>query len=587
MPSGFLSQLDPETIHRFYGALLASGGILLAGVLILVVVRRVLRVLGNMEPVGSKDVNSLALGGTVAKFVDRADSATLPRGRDALWWGLGVLWLLDGLLQVQPAMSSSMFVDMVFAANLQGQPSWYLHFLGNFIQFWTNHQIVMAVVAVYVQLTIAALLILGRNRRMGRLGLWLSILWGCGVWVFGEGMGGILTGSPTWISGSPGAVLFYIAGAILLLVPDKLWYSGRVARVASKGMSFFWLMAAIAQAWPGSGFWGPHGLFGVFQEAAAMPQSGLIAAPIVAVATSVQAHPALWNTAFVAIMLTLSIGVYFEIGTRLVIGLSVIWLFFTWWMGQDFGVIGGVGTDPNASPVFALLMFASWIWGRPGDPNSEVSASRLVKIKRFQSAIGRTPTMQGIKLWAGTGIVAVVMIVFGLDLQTAPVVSVQAHRAAPRSSDRLFSTHHPSRWISYQSRTHEADVFLAATTTSSGSLDFNGYADGFLKIVVPQNWIVHVKFINEQQLLKNSAMIVPLSSVQSGNGSFAPAFPHAFTPNPTIGVGYGGQQQFTFRATKSGRYAIVSAVPDGQAQSSMWDLFVVSATARVPSISVK
>ena len=29
------------------------------------------------------------------------------------------------------------------------------------------------------------------------------------------------------------------------------------------------------------------------------------------------------------------------------------------WLGQDFGVLGGVGTDPNSAPVFALVIVAA------------------------------------------------------------------------------------------------------------------------------------------------------------------------------------------------------------------------------------
>lgn len=75
-------------------------------------------------------------------------------------------------------------------------------------------------------------------------------------------------------------------------------------------------------------------------------------------------------------MLVLGVSYLFDRVSAWVLELTVVWLFFSWWMGQDFGVMGGVGTDPNSSPVLALLLLAAWRlrWKRtPLSPDSSVS----------------------------------------------------------------------------------------------------------------------------------------------------------------------------------------------------------------------
>ena len=256
-----------------------------------------------------------------------------------LWWGLEILWLVNGILQAQPAMPNDGFVEDVLAPAIQGQPIWYVRVLTVSIQFWTDHPIGADGVAVILQIGIGLLLLVGQERKAGKVGLWLSMAWGLAIWIFGQGMGGILTGSATWITGAPGSVLFYVWGAILLLLPEKWWLEGKVTRSSRWVFSGFWLMAGILQAWPTAGFWTSKGLLSVFQGAASMPQPSWMSTPIDAMVRLAANHPILWNGWFVLVMLMLGVGFAVDRPTRLILTLSMVWIAFTWWMGQDFGVM--------------------------------------------------------------------------------------------------------------------------------------------------------------------------------------------------------------------------------------------------------
>lgn len=351
--------IDPAVVRAFH-ALLGLGMVWTSVLIVLVILfRGFMAVIGDattlpIEPSAWRQPFRSAWRG-ICHRVGRT-----PKERALLWWGLGILWLIDGVLQAQPAMPNNGFAQDVLAPALMGQPSWYIRILGWNIQFWNDHPVGADVAATLLQVWIGLLLLVGMDRFWGRLALWLSIGWGFGIWIFGEGMGGILAGSVTWLSGAPGSVLFYVAGAVLLLLPEDGWTSGRVRKLARRGFGVFWLAAAAAQAWPSAGYWQGAGLFRIFFAAAGMPQPSFLSSPIYAMAKAAQLHPMFWNSVFVAVMLVLGVSYLFDRVSAWVLELTVVWLFFSWWMGQDFGVMGGVGTDPNSSPVLALLLLAAW-----------------------------------------------------------------------------------------------------------------------------------------------------------------------------------------------------------------------------------
>lgn len=155
--------------------------------------------------------------------------------------------------------------------------------------------------------------------------------------------------------------------------------------------------------------------------------------------------------------------------------------------------------------------------------------------------------------------------------------------SAPAPAGSLRLTDVTGRWMSIHPAQKTVDLRIEAAI--GGHFNFNGYSNGFLTVTVPRGWTVRASFINRQQGLPMSAMIVPLSELTAG-GRFTPAFPGAFTPSPFSGTRPGVSQAFSFRAARSGRFALVCAVP-GYAQSGMWDYFTVSPSTSRPFATVK
>jgi hypothetical protein len=194
-----------------------------------------------------------------------------------------------------------------------------------------------------------------------------SVVWSLGVWWFGEGLGGVLTGSGDPLTGAPGAVLLYALIAILV------WPSGRLAAgspsvattspLGRRGALAVWLA-----------------LWGGLAYLAVQPMLRVASHPHDAVAGLAAGEPGwlarLDNT--VAGHLA-GIGATFAVVSAIVLGLIAVGVFAPvrlvraalvvallvaaayWVVGQDFGgIFTGQGTDPNSGPLLGLLALAYW-----------------------------------------------------------------------------------------------------------------------------------------------------------------------------------------------------------------------------------
>ncbi|MHB1628843.1 MAG: hypothetical protein ACYCVB_10815 [Bacilli bacterium] len=275
--------------------------------------------------------------------------------------GVAILWILDAALQAQPLMVTGAFVSGVLRMAQQNQPSWLYHLMEQGILVWIHYPIAANIVAIYVQAGVGiAMLWADSDALLGKTVLWVSVLWAFFIWVFGEGLGGMLTGAPTNLTGSPGSALFYAGAAILLLLPKQSWLSGQVAWLSRIGLGVYWIISAVWQASPGAAFHSPGNLVPFFSIAAAMPQPAWLAAPIHAVAALAVGHAFLLNAVFVCVMAAIGIGMIMNRFRTWVVLTAGLWLLFSWWTSMDFGVMGGLGTDPNSPPIVALLMVAAW-----------------------------------------------------------------------------------------------------------------------------------------------------------------------------------------------------------------------------------
>ncbi len=126
---------------------------------------------------------------------------------------------------------------------------------------------------------------------------------------------------------------------------------------------------------------------------------------------------------------------------------------------------------------------------------------------------------------------------------------------------------------------------VGAADGTNGTMNFNGYAQGEMRVIVPLGWTVHVSFENKGlAALPHSLVIIkPVTPLPIEDG--APAFPRALTVKLVPGLLAGETDSFEFVANKEGRFLFFCGVT-GHGVAGMWDYLIVSKEARLPSVQV-
>ena len=140
-----------------------------------------------------------------------------------------------------------------------------------------------------------------------------------------------------------------------------------------------------------------------------------------------------------------------------------------------------------------------------------------------------------------------------------------------------------AHWLSFDASAKTARFqLIAGLTGANGALNFNGFTDGGLTVVLPTGWTVQMDFVNHDGMLPHSAIVVadtlPIAAAPS-----SPAIPRAFTVRLSAGLPPLGKDQMNFTAAPSGEYFIVCGVP-GHATGGMWIRLRVSDTATAPTM---
>ena len=128
---------------------------------------------------------------------------------------LGLIWLLDGLLQFQSFMYTHNLITQVFQPAAEGQPGIVSAPMKTFDNFYGSDLTLWNTLAGEIQCAIGLGLIL--SKKTVKPALLISFGWALIVWWFGEGFGGITayaTSSP--LMGAPGAVFLYAIIGVLV-----------------------------------------------------------------------------------------------------------------------------------------------------------------------------------------------------------------------------------------------------------------------------------------------------------------------------------------------------------------------------------
>ncbi len=180
----------------------------------------------------------------------KAESST----RRWLRHAFGALWIVDGLLQFQPSMPLGLGSSVVAPA-AQGTPSWLHHLMNHGVALWNDHPIAMAVAVAWFQIGIG-LALWASNGRLGRVVAAASALYAAGIWLLGNGAGGLFVRGASLLFGWPGATFYYALAGVWLALPGAL-FDRRFQLVTSRVLAGVLGVAILLQSLPAAGFW--HG----------------------------------------------------------------------------------------------------------------------------------------------------------------------------------------------------------------------------------------------------------------------------------------------------------------------------------------
>jgi len=313
-------------------------------------------------------LGALLLGG-VRRFNLSSAGLHEPRNRTYLRWAFGVIWLIDGILQFQPAMPLGL-ANQVVAPAMAGTPSWLHHLMQSGINIWNQHPLHLAVGAAWVQVGLGLLLLVS-NGGVGRVAALVSAGWAAMIWLIGNGAGGIFASANSLLFGWPGATLFYVVAGLFLAGRVEN-FPERFSTVTLRFVAVVLILGALKQCLPVVGFW--HG--GNANALTAMTQ---------AMTQSAQPHWIAWlalhggdaagslgGGANLIVIFWLAVN---AVGLWLAprrqwnwpVWSTVVFSVLFWFVAQDAAFFGGVATDFNSLiPLAALTAVAAPVFAGQG-----------------------------------------------------------------------------------------------------------------------------------------------------------------------------------------------------------------------------
>ena len=292
-------------------------------------------------------------GGAVPLFAVR---------RRAVQVTLGLIWLLDAALQFQPYMFSRAFVSQEIQPAAAGNPAVVTGPIGWSAGLMTRHIVVANAAFAIIQLLLAVGLLW---RPAARAALAASIAWAAGVWWLGEGLGGMLTGMASPLTGAPGAAVLYVLLAVLAWPPGaarppaaSAARDGRLTATVPRVLwAVVWVSLVYTALQPASR--SPGGPAAVLSGMKA-GEPGWIKAADTVLERAVAGHGTPALIAIAALCALSAAAVALRRLTRLgvvaaALAGAVIWL------AEDFGgIFTGQGTDPNSGLLLIVLAVAFW-----------------------------------------------------------------------------------------------------------------------------------------------------------------------------------------------------------------------------------
>jgi hypothetical protein len=263
---------------------------------------------------------------------------------------LGLFWVLDGVLQLQPFMLRASFARNLLAPVGDGQPQFVagpVHWAAKLV---AAHPVAWDVPFAIIQLALGLGMLVPRT---ARLALAASVPWAIGVWFFGEGLSGLAGGNASLLSGAPGSVAIYALLAVAAW-PRRGRSDVPPARWLPFAWATLWVGAAVLQVLPMNNTGAD-----VAGAVTANGSPSWIAGFENSFAGWITHHGTLVVVVLVAAEALIGLA---ALSRRTIAGGAAIGLLLAlviWVIAQNFGgLYTGQATDPNTAPMVMLMAVA-------------------------------------------------------------------------------------------------------------------------------------------------------------------------------------------------------------------------------------
>ncbi len=284
---------------------------------------------------------------------------------------LGILWIVDGILQFQPEMPYG-FLSVVIEPSIQAINNVGVEkFLMIGYNIWLLHPFQFDALSGSLQIFIGVAYLLNRSTKALNYISFISIIWALVIWIFCEGLGGIPESGVSLLTGFPGSALIYI----ILAVPYislKLGNIKNLQKYFIYTVSAIFLIGGILQLIPGNTFWTKGQLaYDIYMNINQQGENPIVYAILNHTYVYLLFRENYINIFMFLLMIASGLFILLHIRTGLV--LATVFVGLTWLLFQDMGIYILPATDPNTGlPLLLMLVILIEI-------DFQISSKRIIK----------------------------------------------------------------------------------------------------------------------------------------------------------------------------------------------------------------
>ena len=284
---------------------------------------------------------------------------------------LGILWIVDGILQFQPEMPYG-FLSVVIEPSIQAINNVGVEkFLMIGYNIWLLHPFQFDALSGSLQIFIGVAYLLNRSTKALNYISFISIIWALVIWIFGEGLGGIPESGVSLLTGFPGSALIYIILAVPYISP-KLGNIKNLQKYFTYTVSAIFLIGGILQIIPGNTFWTKGQLaYDIYMNINQQGENPIVYAILNHTYVYLLFRENYLNIFMFLLMIASGLFILLHIRTGLI--LATVFVGLTWLLFQDMGIYILPATDPNTGlPLLLMLVILIEI-------DFQISSKRIIK----------------------------------------------------------------------------------------------------------------------------------------------------------------------------------------------------------------